>query len=298
VYEQSSTVNSDLWRSYCAEAHERFKDLCHTIETDQNIGGFKQSRDTLEMLKPLIRERQHPITLLLDIVNGLRREVALASTPVEKAKLFRDMWMVELEASNPMRIGNVAGMLFIEGKEGREDDKVNLYHLKDRSWNLKYEVDELKNGASRGRYDLPLNPAIWADTEEYIYVYRPLLAGAEKCDFVLRPEPAYIEGLPSDEREEAIIQMMSSGSLSQKFCDYSQCFIPGCVGFRAHGCRHIVATEWIKNHPGAYAVAAAVLHDSEQVVRKTYDWCEPKDKVIFWQSYLGEIMRREMTVGK
>lgn len=252
----------------------------------------------MQLMKPLIRARQHPVTLLLDIVNGLRREVALASTPVGKAILFRDMWMTELEASNPVRISNVAGMRFIEGKEGHKEEEVNLYVLKDGSWHLKYEVGELKNGAIRGRYDLPLNPAIWKDTEEYIYVHRPLLAGADECNFVLRPEPAYIKTLPSDERKEAIIRMMNPGSLSDKFQEYSQCFIPGCVGFGAHECRHIVATEWIKNHPGAYAVAAAVLHDSEQIVRETYDWCEPKDKAIFWQSYLAEIMRREMTVGK
>jgi integrase len=297
VLEQPFAVDTDLWRSYCAEVHDSLNDLCHVIKTDKNAGGFKQSRDTMALLKPFIHERQHPVTLLFDIVSGLKREMELASNPVKKAMLFRDMWMVRVEMSNPMRIGNIAGMRFIEGKEGREDEQVNLYCLPDRSWHLKYEVYELKNGVQRGRYDLPLNPSIWTDTEEYIYVHRPLLAGSDECDYVLRPEPSYIATLLPGERSEASINPMSAGTLSRKFREYSQCFIPGCSGFGAHGCRHIVATEWIKNHPGAYAIAAVMLHDSEQVVKETYDWCEPKDKAIFWQDYLTKIMTQETAGG-
>jgi len=293
AFESYATSHTEPWRLYCATVHDRLNEMTRAIEVDVNIGGFQQSRDGLDMLKPLIHARQHPITLLFDIVDGLRHEISLTEDPIERAVLFRDMWLTELEASNPMRLGNIVSMRYVEGKRGNKKDKVNLYRLEDGSWNLKYEIGELKNGCWRGRYNLPLNPAIWKDTEEYIYVHRPLLAGADQCDFVLRPNPCYLKTLHGSEGSEAVRCSMNPSNISSRFKIYSHQFITGCSGFGLHGCRHIVATEWIKNHPGAYAIAAVVLHDSEEMVKTTYNWCEPKDVAVFWQSYLQELLRAE-----
>jgi hypothetical protein len=93
------------------------------------------------------------------------------------------------------------------------------------------------------------------------------------------------------------VSPMNSGYLSEKFRRYSQRFITGCAGFPAHCCRHIVATEWLKNHPGSYAVPASVLHDSEEMVKTTYDWCEQKDKAILWEHHLGGLLREAGAVG-
>jgi hypothetical protein len=284
-------LESEQWHSYCAEVHERINNISNNIAKDRNIGGFQKSRDSIEVVRPYIRQRQHPITILFEIIEGLRADISMTTDPVQKALLFRNMWMFELETSNPVRVTNLTLMRFIEGKEGHKEDPVNLYLKKDGSWHLKYEIKELKNGAYRGRYDLPLNPAIWKDTEEYMFRHRPLLLGPESS-WVLRPDPAHIlSQVAAEDKEKALLAPMTSKRISEIFSELSQAYLPDCAGFGPHCCRHLVATEWLKNHPGAYAVAAAVLHDSERIVKDAYDWCEPKDKAAFWDSYLGSLFQ-------
>ena len=59
----------------------------------------------------------------------------------------------------------------------------------------------------------------------------------------------------------------------------TQRYIPDCPGFSMHAFRHIVATEFIKNNPAGFAIAAAILHDKEETVRRHYAWAAPGRQV-------------------
>lgn len=295
--EETSLPGVNEWQAYCARANEEYKSFTQTIKTDVNIGGFQSSRDSIEIVRPYIRERQHPITLLTDLAVGLKRDIGLTRDTLHRAVLYRDLVLIEIGASNPVRISNAAEMRFVEGKRGHEEDDVNLYRKEDGSWHLKYEVYELKNGVDRGRYDLPVNPMIWPDIEEYIYNQRPLLFGPESPYVFRHIMRGWIDRCSDEQKKKLRTSPMLYSGLSDKFVKYSQRFIPGCAGFGAHSCRHIVATEWLKNNPGSYAVAASILHDSEQVVKEAYDWCEPKDKAVFWYQHLSQVFG-EMTAGR
>jgi len=50
----------------------------------------------------------------------------------------------------------------------------------------------------------------------------------------------------------------------------SKQFLPGCPGFGPHAIRHIVATDYIKNNPASYIVAADILHDKLETVMSAY----------------------------
>lgn len=78
---------------------------------------------------------------------------------------------------------------------------------------------------------------------------------------------------------------MSEGAMGELVFKMTQLYISGCVGFSPHSWRHIVATEFVKNNPHGYAIAAAVLHITEEMVRSTYARFVTSDKLEIWNRY-------------
>jgi integrase len=199
--------------------------------------------------------------------------------------------MVELVASNPMRAINIAEMKYKPGCKGYPHEKTNLYKTPDGHYRLKYEVHELKNGMWQGRYDLAVNREITKDLDEYLSKWRPLLVGADGSDYVLRPvfETPYHKADPDVPDKWAA--PLTGRYLSDIMFVVAQIYL-GCAGFGLHAARHFVATEHLKHHPGAYKVAAVVLHDSEEMVRDTYSWVTPDNIAAFWNEHLSGIIRK------
>lgn len=296
--ELSPPILSDAdWQQRCAEAHRRIKNIIRNLESSEDeTERFRQSRDTsLRVVKPLIREREHPISVLTDIAKGLRKAFSIARNPTSKALLFRDMVMVGLLTSNPVRAVNIVEMKYLQGSKGDEEDNVNLYKLADGSYRLKYETWELKNGAQRGRYDLPVSAELTQDLDEYLRLWRPLLADANECHYVFRPahnrSMARRKKRP-DSKSEDNAKPISVNSFSRLINSASSRFIRDCAGFGPHAARHFVATEWLKFNPSAYAVAATILHDSEKMVKEFYSWVMPNDIIPFWMQHLGKVIRQ------
>jgi len=286
-----------IWQERCAEAHRRIKNIIRNLESSEDEAErFRQSRDTsLRVVKPLIREREHPISALTDITEGLRKSFNIARTPASKALIFRDMVMVGLLTSNPVRAINIVEMKYLKGSKGDEEDKVNLYKPADGSYRLKYEVWELKNGAQRGRYDLPVSAELTQDIDEYLSLWRPLLADANESHYVFRPALNRSIARRKNQlnnKPEDIAKPISVNSFSRIINSASRRFIRDCAGFGPHAARHLVATEWLKFNPGAYAVAATILHDSEKIVKDFYSWVMPDDIIPFWMQHLGKVIRQ------
>jgi integrase len=283
------------WSEKCREAHERINNIIKRI-----FGGRKknkqktppQSRDTtVEVVKPLIKEREHPISVLHDMAEGLRYDFKRAGTPEDKALLFRNMILVRIVTSNPMRAVNIAEMRYKVGAKGEENEPTNLYKIPGGSYRLKYEVHELKNGEIQGRYDLPVHPDLTGDLDEYFATWRPLLVGAGECNYVFRPST---EGARArlKRKPDLVRKPMGKWAVSNIVLCASEKYVPGCAGFGIHSTRHLVATEFLKHYPGAYDIAATVLHDSVEMVRIAYEWVTPDDKVVFWNDHLTQVLRK------
>lgn len=118
-----------------------------------------------------------------------------------------------------------------------------------------------------------------------MFVHRPRLVGAGECDYVFRPIST--SRLSAKKPDEPV----TISFLSRNVYRVSQRYIPDCPGFSMHAFRHLSATEYVKNTPAGYAVAAAVLHDREETVSAAYSWVAPADKIIFWNQYISA--RRE-----
>lgn len=281
------------WQERCREAHKKINDIRKFIANNRNEQErFNQTRDTtVEIVKPLIKEREHPISVMDEMAEGLRRDFKRAGTPEDKALLFRNMILVRIVTSNPMRAVNIAEMRYRAGAKGYEHEKVNLYKISDGSYRLKYEEGELKNGAIQGRYDLPVHPDLSGDLDEYFSMWRPLLLGAGECDYVFRHST---EGAPSllARNPNAVREPMTESAISNIFRCASERYVPDCAGFGIHSARHFVATEYLKFNPGAYDIAATALHDSVEMVRDAYEWVTPDDKIVFWNEHLTAVLRK------
>lgn len=292
-------VAKGKWQAWCAEAHKRANNIITNVIEAQEI---KPTRDPFEPIRSFIVERQHPITILWELAENIRRDKpSPISRDLDRAVHYRDLLLVELLTSNPLRISHFSRMTF--RRQGAVpnggDDQGHLYQKPDGSWHLKFQPWEFKNekGAAKNvLYDVPVVPSLWPSIEEYLYVHRPYLLGAAECDYVFRPK--CVPGMTPD-KDAALTDRMSPESFGILMGRLTQQYLAAysCVGFRPHCFRHIVATEWIKNYPDGFEVAAAILHDTPEMVRKTYAWVTPADKITHWNNYY-ETLRAQFREGK
>lgn len=195
----------------------------------------------------------------------------------------------------------------------------NIYQKKDGSWRLRFDERDFKNergedierGIRNAAYDVPIVPSVWSSLIEYLFIYRPVLNEAIRdmlrkvrakrglpeltpeeelaiirCPYVFRPTTKRIH-LVSDERLMAGYGMdqMPVRALSTQILTLTSKYLPESKGFCAHACRHLVATEYIKNRPDGYVVAAEALHNTVEMVRRHYSWVEVGDLIKPWNDY-------------
>jgi hypothetical protein len=73
--------------------------------------------------------------------------------------------------------------------------------------------------------------------------------------------------------------------------ELTQVCLPNCPGFFPHAFRHIIATDYIKNHPNGFAIAARILHDREETVRTEYAHVKVAYHFPFWTDYHEDRLR-------
>jgi hypothetical protein len=153
---------------------------------------------------------------------------------------------------------------------------------------VRIDSSYLKNhkGAAKERpFDVPIHPSLHPYVEKFLFTHRPHLLGANACDYVFRPGITWKANMIRNAS-----QLVQPDVLSTQAYRITQRYIPHCPGFGLHAFRHLVATEYIKNNPAGYAIAAAILYDKEETVRKNYAWVMPADKFGFWNDYVSKLL--------
>jgi integrase len=276
----------EQWHELCAASRKQLDKIRKGIKAGE---GFQCCRDPFEPIEKIL-DLDHPVSALKKFARAVEAAAPASNcSPALKAHHGRDLFLIKFLTVNPLRIGQVATMTYCA------DNKGNLYQKADGSWHVWFPAWAFKNekGAVNDRpYDVPLPRSVWKDVETYLFVHRPHLAGATTCDYVFRPmRRGFKKNLQGRSSEEVFNLPMSKVSLTNRLTLLSQKYIQDCPGFGAHAFRHIVATEYIKNHKDGYEVAAAILHDSMKTVRKAYARIKPSDKIKTWNLYyegLGE----------
>jgi integrase len=278
-----SPVPAEEWHAWCARHRAVLKAIDRGLTKE---GEYKKTRDPFEPIRGIIVNNQHPLDVLHDLADEFEadRPPANASPPA-KAQHFQLLFLIRFATVLPLRGDNFATMTY------RADNTGNLYQKADGSWWVRFSADELKNhhGAAKDNpLDVPLHGSLRPYVEDFLSVHRPHLVGATECDYIFRREVA--------RKGAGIDEPVTTEHLSRRIYILTQAYILGCPGFRLHAFRHLVATEYIKNNPTGYTVAAGVLHDREETVRECYAWVAPADRFVHWNQYVDaqhERRRRE-----
>lgn len=251
--------------------HENWKDACReafewSSEMKRNFSatGLELSRAPMEPIKHIL-ELPAPLEAIADMTSRMRA-CRPVTGGVEEAIWARDLLLIGLMASNPLRAKNIKLMTY------KADNSGNLYKKPDGSWNLRIDkraFKNLKGAAGTEDYDVEITSNVWPAIEQYLHVYRPMLADADKVDFV------FLSSLT--EKPKGYIGPWVS--LSRRIFFLTKRFLWNCPGIGAHGLRYIVGTAILKKNPDAWGLAAAALHDKEETVRAHYAHLRMRDKV-------------------
>jgi hypothetical protein len=250
----------------CGYAHQDWRSMCEQqfSLTEQLVSAYNDeievSRDSFESIRMLV-ELPQPMEAVVDMIQRMR-----ADRPVGKPSLetiwARDLAVVKLLLSNPLRMRNLAHLTW------REDNSGDLYQRADKSWWIRIPKTKFKNRAGAAGdsiYDCEVHPSAWRDLERYLFVFRPkLLKSPTDLVFLVRLQEGSTSHRPWS-------------GLSAMIYERTAKYIPKCSGFRAHAFRHIVATSILKADGGTHKIAARVLNDRVATVEKHYDGLTSND---------------------
>lgn len=238
---------SGAWHDLCTKAFEWSK------KSLQQLSPKKQSsRDPFEPIQRIL-ELANPMEAVGDMVQRMKGNRP-STGGLTEAVWARDVLLIKLLASNPLRAKNLKLLSY------RGDNTGQLRQARDGSWRIFIPPEFFKNqaGAAKDRpYDMPVDEAVWGDIERYLKHFRPLFPGAQETEFVF---------LSADGRAE------SNGweTLNKRVFQLTRQHLLHCPGVGPHAFRYINGTAILKALPGAWEVAAQVLHDREDTVRQHY----------------------------
>jgi len=271
VLPRNQRENEEAWRDHCAKAYKYLREAKNNLET-------KRSRDPWELLAPILDSPQ-PIAILIEM-----NEIALERHSKRwgsrlcpySARSFRDCLLNYMLTFHPLRRKNYSRLTW------RAD---NTGHLRQRDggWWLSIPAEEFKNekGAAKEGYSVMVNPHLWPMIDRYLNVYRPILrTGTDRVFLPAWNQPNSKAGVISPQIIGNIVR-----EFTKQFCPVS---IPGGFGPQAY--RHIVATDILKNNPTMVEVAAAVLHDRPETVRKAYARWLQGDKYAHFHNYMATVV--------
>lgn len=267
-------VEKAEWHSWCENNAAVLKKVLKDLEKGQHI---KKTRDPEKPIEAILA-MPHPIEAVLGMIDRMEHAAQTCATKAFLVSRKRDVLLVKMLISNPLRVQQYALMTYYPDNSG------NLYQDSEGNWRLRFVPEDFKNqrGAANKPYDVTLTKWLYSDIQEYIERYRPMLYGASFSNKVFLPSP---QGM---KKNVEIIRdvFWHPVHISRAIFALSRRFIPGSPGFGAHAFRHIVATDYIKNNPNGFQVAANILHDRLNTVLKEYAHLQVADGFSFWTTYL------------
>lgn len=312
------------WDDWCETNHERLLQFRRSIRKSKNRP-VSVSRDPFAGVRSIIRDREHPLEALLEMTANMRRlgPQKAGGSRDGYAVFMRDLTFGEFVASYPMRVENFTGLTWVpndpadlfdpEKRYVKTREESHLYQKSDGGFWIRFSSKEVKNGQP---IDVPVAKSVNGTLLDYLLKHRPVLNDAVKrairrrrgadglppltpeeelsidtCPFVFRPSPFAVQRLsPGVFAGYKGIEQMSNVALSEALYRMTQRYIPDCIGFHAHSVRHLVASEYIKNHPNGLAEAAAALNISIETVERHYYWVPPYTKLRPWHDHF-ELLR-------
>lgn len=246
--ETSSVVKGGLtWREQCESCFRGMKELQQHFEEQA-----KASRNPFEPIQTVL-SLSNPLEAVADMTFRMQADRPLTNG-TQEAVWARDLTLIRLLASNPLRIKNLQELTW------RADNTGQLHQRPDGSWHIAIERKFFKNhrGAAKDRdYDNPVDPAVWPVLQQYLSIHRPRLLAGMSTDYVFVSQEVQSAPEPWTRMNRRVFALTSK-------------YLWGCPGVGPHAFRHIVATAILKASPNDWQTAALVLHDRVETVQKHY----------------------------
>lgn len=261
------------WNEVCTKAYHTIGKLMKNYKKD---GLIKQGRNPFENIKDIL-DLQHPITALLDLANNMEAYVKAERWHLSHhavISLERDILLTKILTAQPLRIKMFREMTYFPDNSG------NLYQKKNEAWAIRFKPEDFKNekGAAKKGYDVELPVDLWPVVSGFMEKVRPEFEDDSALVFV-----------PCDTGHERTTEGKTD-FLADSFRCRTQQFLPDCPGFGPHSGRHIVATDFIRNNPNGFQVAADVLHDKLETVLKHYAHLRAEDGHKHYLKYLAGVV--------
>ena len=239
------------WDDMC----ERQMKYCRRL-TQSLRGQIQMHRDPFEPLNGVLNLPE-PMEAVVDMVQRMRAQRPIGN-PLLEAVWSRDLVLVKLIASNPLRHRNLAHMTW------RADNTGNLYQKGDGSWHIRWKTVYFKNAKGAAGdldYNAEVHASVWSDLERYLFKHRPLLLRSPSDLLFLckakGPEDLKRPHVPWDD-------------LSKRIFWLTKKYLWNCPGVGAHAFRHLIGSSIIKAAPGEIQTVARVLNDRPGTVEKHY----------------------------
>jgi integrase len=260
------------WADTCREAHQLYRRWAREAK--------EQSRKPNEPIQGLLNLSE-PLAPLFRAVEALD-ELAAKAAPgsIQESVCKRNALLLSMLLANPLRARNCILMTWNENGAG------SLYQREDGQWRLRFGARDFKNErhASQSDYDAPLPRSLNHRIEEYLCEYRPRLLKSN-------PHGAWVFPGKTGKKWQ---------DLNKQIARLTRKLIPETPGFAPHAIRHLVATDWLRKHPGDYLTAAALLHDQLRTVLENYSHLRQDDSFNRYEEHLnavGAAMRKSRHVA-
>jgi len=272
------TLPSELrqrdWRRMCEETFQLLNAMSVKKQTER-----VQTRDPREPMRHIL-ELKNPLEMVADMVQRLRADRPIGGAPMREVIWARDVALIKLLVSNPLRRRNLAAMTW------RADNTGELYQRGDGSWWIRIERGHFKNArgaAGDNVYDMPVQKMAWTDLERYLRVYRPRML---RCD----SDYVFLAGSHGSTVRDPSLPWTE---LSRRVEHLTAKYLWRCAGIGTHAFRHLVATSIIKaSELNDFKTAALVLNDRLSTVEKNYAHLKSSDGASRMEELLGATFDR------
>lgn len=274
------------WQQFCKSNHEYCEKLYQFWEPKTQVG-----RNSFDTIRTAI-DCKEPMQEIADMVQRMRADRPLGD-PVREALWARDLFVIKLLASNPLRMRNIITLTWDEKNVNghRPSDRAAIYRRVDGEWWLSVPKHLFKNrGANINDYDSPIHKSVWPDLERYLFKHRSNLL-KWPTDLVIltavRMQETELTKHGKPRKQVAETEHLPYRNIGNHVAKLTQRYMRNSDGSRCHAFRNMVGTSILKADGGDIKTAALVLHDKQTTVEKHYAWLQSGDG----NRRMGELLR-------
>lgn len=264
------------WQQLCKTSHEYCERLYQFWEPKVQV-----ARDPFDTVRTVV-DCKEPMQEIADMVQRMRADRPVGD-PTREAIWARDLLLIKLLASNPLRMRNFITLSWNDKNVNghRPDDRASIYRRVDGTWWLSVPKHLFKNrGANLNHYDSPIHESVWPDLERYLFKYRMrLLKWPTDLVFLtaIRTHKTELTKYGKPRKQVAETEHLPYRNIGNHVAKLTMRYLRDSDGSRMHAFRNLVATSILKADGGDIKTAALVLHDKQSTVEKHYAWLQSGD---------------------